>query len=331
MKKSLLIVATLFASVAVNAQIAAVDGSAIGLQEKGDADNFTDVKAGTTVVTVAGVEVKAAFDEPYQIVGANAPKVNDKNYDTVTFGDETVNVKKGIQGKNNPNSADGANPGGTQKLNEETQKMEITAKVAVPVSGAAFSFKAPASWSVEVPHYCYVIHKASSNKNYWVFEDTYAIGYHFAQATDGAGQLPSVYSYDLPVDANNYFDADNSVIDWAENYYLGDKKTADVKANGLGIIKFEVYGGSEYIFGAGGSKMTLAAIAFDEEGITKVAISQSEAAADPIVLQEAGESGIAAVAAAKAENGRMFNLAGQEVSKNFKGIVVVNGKKFMNK
>lgn len=44
-----------------------------------------------------------------------------------------------------------------------------------------------------------------------------------------------------------------------------------------------------------------------------------------------GADGISAVAAAKAENARMFNLAGQEVGKNFKGIVVVNGKKFMNK
>ena len=34
---------------------------------------------------------------------------------------------------------------------------------------------------------------------------------------------------------------------------------------------------------------------------------------------------------AKAQNGKMFNLAGQEVSKNFKGIVIINGKKYMVK
>ena len=37
------------------------------------------------------------------------------------------------------------------------------------------------------------------------------------------------------------------------------------------------------------------------------------------------------VESVKAENGSMFNLAGQRVGKDFKGIVLVNGKKFMNK
>ena len=42
-------------------------------------------------------------------------------------------------------------------------------------------------------------------------------------------------------------------------------------------------------------------------------------------------AGIENVAVKAAQNGRIFNLAGQEVSKNFKGIVVKNGKKYMNK
>lgn len=42
-------------------------------------------------------------------------------------------------------------------------------------------------------------------------------------------------------------------------------------------------------------------------------------------------SGIQNVTAKAANNGRIYNLAGQEVSKNFKGIVVKNGKKYMNK
>jgi hypothetical protein len=60
--------------------------------------------------------------------------------------------------------------------------------------------------------------------------------------------------------------------------------------------------------------------------------TDSEAPKDAFTIYTAGADGIANVAAtAKAENARMFNLAGQEVGKNFKGIVVVNGKKFMNK
>lgn len=42
-------------------------------------------------------------------------------------------------------------------------------------------------------------------------------------------------------------------------------------------------------------------------------------------------SGIQNVTAKAVQNGRIYNLAGQEVSKNFKGIVVKNGKKFMTK
>lgn len=42
-------------------------------------------------------------------------------------------------------------------------------------------------------------------------------------------------------------------------------------------------------------------------------------------------TGIENVAVKAAQNGRIYNLAGQEVSKNFKGIVIKNGKKYMNK
>jgi hypothetical protein len=45
----------------------------------------------------------------------------------------------------------------------------------------------------------------------------------------------------------------------------------------------------------------------------------------------ANTTGIENVAVKAAQNGRIYNLAGQEVGKNFKGIVVKNGKKFMTK
>ena len=42
-------------------------------------------------------------------------------------------------------------------------------------------------------------------------------------------------------------------------------------------------------------------------------------------------SGIANITAAKAENGVRYNLAGQKVNAGYKGVVIVNGKKFMQK
>ena len=42
-------------------------------------------------------------------------------------------------------------------------------------------------------------------------------------------------------------------------------------------------------------------------------------------------TGIHTIEAASAANGAMFNLAGQRVDKSYKGIVIVNGKKYLNK
>jgi hypothetical protein len=42
-------------------------------------------------------------------------------------------------------------------------------------------------------------------------------------------------------------------------------------------------------------------------------------------------TGISAVAAAKAENAVRYNVAGQMVTSSYKGLVIVNGKKMIQK
>jgi len=42
-------------------------------------------------------------------------------------------------------------------------------------------------------------------------------------------------------------------------------------------------------------------------------------------------SGIANITAAKAENGVRYNLAGQKVNAGYKGVVIMNGKKMLQK
>ena len=42
-------------------------------------------------------------------------------------------------------------------------------------------------------------------------------------------------------------------------------------------------------------------------------------------------TGIATLKTANANNGAIFNLAGQKVGKDFKGIVIINGRKFVVK
>jgi len=51
----------------------------------------------------------------------------------------------------------------------------------------------------------------------------------------------------------------------------------------------------------------------------------------PIKLFFADAANISSVKATKAESNVIYNLSGQQVDKNFKGIVIKNGKKFMNK
>ena len=51
-----------------------------------------------------------------------------------------------------------------------------------------------------------------------------------------------------------------------------------------------------------------------------------------IEVTESEDTGIADIKAAKGLNdSRLFNLAGQQVSKNYKGVVIMNGKKLINK
>ena len=50
-----------------------------------------------------------------------------------------------------------------------------------------------------------------------------------------------------------------------------------------------------------------------------------------VELYEVEGTGINNVNAAKAENGVMYNLAGQKVNNGYKGVVIMNGKKMLNK
>ena len=46
---------------------------------------------------------------------------------------------------------------------------------------------------------------------------------------------------------------------------------------------------------------------------------------------EGGETGVKAVKTVQNSNAAIYNLAGQKVNNDFKGIVVKDGKKFVNK
>ena len=83
---------------------------------------------------------------------------------------------------------------------------------------------------------------------------------------------------------------------------------ADVYA----ALAYDVEPGNTYFFWVSGSKIMLCGLAFDVTG--------------------GGQTGINDAVAAKADvNAPIYNLAGQRVNANFKGIAIQNGKKFIAK
>ena len=59
--------------------------------------------------------------------------------------------------------------------------------------------------------------------------------------------------------------------------------------------------------------------------------SFSSSAVNVKVIDLSGTDGIETVKASKAFDGAIYNLAGQKVNANYKGVVIQNGKKFIQK
>ena len=106
----------------------------------------------------------------------------------------------------------------------------------------------------------------------------------------------------------------------------------DGKGAGTCAIKFQVFEGLDYDVLATGSKMTLAGFVFDTTGDATITLEDDDT---NITLLENGhlpgaETAVKAVKAV-AEDGAAYNAAGQQVSASFKGLVIKNGKKFIQK
>ena len=243
----------------------------------------------------------------------------------VDFNVGGTDMKGGLQGGSNPKDADGGVPATTLKA---------------PASGAFFQ------WEAKKDGFLYIIHKASSNKAYTVFEEGTAIGYTFAAAGDAASKLGATYQFTLKGEGE--INEIKTPIEFAEQEYLKvadpdfyasnwEDKTADdgtvskawipLKVNGLGVIVFPVLKDLKYIFNANGSKLTLGGIAFSEADDVTVKTT------DGTTIYAGG--GATAIQGAKvvtvAADGAIYNLAGQKVSASYKGIVIKDGKKYIQK
>lgn len=291
MKKILLSAVALVAAMSVNAQEFAPFTSAaaekVGFVADGDG-NYAKIAVKGGTVLVETESVTCTLAYDQSECGRTGLSKNDVQINGTDFGSET-----GIQGNDNgPGTAASA---GTY-----------------PENACMYKF------TIKNDGYLYVFHKASANKNYVVFESKLRIPYVYSAADGGAYDLNTVAgaidnSLGYPIIANDY------AIGQAQTY-AGEGLGA-----GTCVIKFPVYAGVEYDALATGSKMTFAGFYFDLTGDATIT-------AGDVVLLDAGQipsSDPAAIQSVKAnaQNGVIYNLAGQKVDASYKGVVIQNGKK----
>lgn len=335
MKKNLLFCIALAISCAAGAQeYATVDTTVLkGLGATSQKIKVA-VPAGTQFAATDNVTLTTAYADQYQFLGVDGPKIDNTSYHTFTIGNAEISGN-GLQGSTN-STRNGANSANTS---------------VAPDAGAVLKF------DVKKDGYLYILHKASSNKQYEVSEGSGAdasgyqtIGYQFAGSDAGNTALGTAYGYilnggQLSGEDQNYGHLPVGYsIQWPEVYFTGDQASA-IKTTGLSVIKFPVYAKLSYLVNACGSKMTLLGFYFDTTGDATIAISNG--VSNNITLMTAGVPAnaktIDAIAAyagqlaniknivttsAQAKD-LIYNLAGQRVNKSYKGIVINNRKKYI--
>jgi hypothetical protein len=316
MKKILLSVVAMAFAMNASAQVesAFIDKDAVfaGIEEsvwtddKGKEQKGFPVQAGHFLCSSENVTMKIAYEENGKVTALAGSSDNAHN---VKIGDQIYQATTGVTGNANPSCT----------------------TTEAPTSGFVIQF------DVKKDGYIYAICKLSSNKPYYVWEGkatqgemlvAYSLTMHMLDETTPIG--PEL-NYTLPADEDGYFDAsaadaekyaDGTVLRWPEKIVLG-AEAADVKKNGLGIIKFPVYADAEtYLLHATGSKVSIDGFVFSPEELEMKVVTDAELD-DP--------AGIATVKNEASQNGAIYNVAGQQVDKNYKGLVIKNGKKMLQK
>ena len=231
-----------------SAKLASLNGGPIGTK------SYTQntITAGTTLLNGTKMKVTVPFDQTFQWVSATQPNGAHKS---IQIGSETISMLQGMQGMANPKDADGQNPCNT---------------LLAPTQGAAFAIEAKANgWIV-------VLHKGSSNKQYFVFENGSPLGYKQGLMTYANPSLGDngLLEYQLTGDQEyNYLTAGILLANTGFNKiamiedYFNDTLTSGIaweqyRQNGVAAIAFPAYIGCNYLVGGAGTRMTAAAIVF---------------------------------------------------------------------
>lgn len=299
MKKFLLSAAALVAAMSMNAQVFQMVGADHGLTSEASA-----VEAGKAWGTIDGaLDITNAFANDHKIVDC-------KNHDYIKVlidGNEILTTG-GVQGSGNPVDEDGTN-------------CALSLKPAV--SGAVIQLDAKKDGFV------YIVAKLSTNKQYVVFEEGSAMGYKIAMEVEDARIPSNVLNLEVKGEGEyNYIPASVSTLNggtgikWVIREYLNDAE-ATTAGNGLGVIYFPVAKDCKYLAHATGSKISWSGIYFSENEAASIKVAKEDGTDFSILADPASVNTIKA----DAQNGAIFNVAGQKVGANYKGLVIKNGKK----
>ncbi len=311
MKKFLLCVFALFAAMTMNAQsleICTIDGEVIyDFPYDTEASKY-DVPAGTVLGTTDHVTCTNLYEDLFGTTSLS--------FGLVIAGNEVSKVS-GLQGNTNG-------------------PLTATSDGTYPEQGCIYQFET----SADCPDgYLYLIHKASYNKNYVVYEEQDRIPYFFSMYDSSAG----IYgSYDL-------MDVEGAVT-WSDKFqeYLVtegysiqqpqvyDTNLAAATSSSVSVIKFPVVADVRYLAFATGSKMSLGYFIYSDTDIEIKTTSTSEDNPYEITLCEGNDdipTGISEITTSAPidDNAPIYNVAGMQVTKTAKGILIQDGKKFINK
>ena len=316
MKKILLSVIALTAAVSVNAQELGpvtktiTDAIFTGdptVKAKDTDDKFTlwPTAAGIQFGATESVVCKNLYADNAKATGLSK---NDLKVNGVDFGSET-----GVQGNTN-------GPGSAASAGE------------YPTQGWIMTF------DVKADGYLYVIHKGSNNKNYVVWEQELRIPYAMSMICE-SDDAKYIASFDLATQ-DTLLVTEEGITTVIAGKAIKQPKDYNAKIDvqkggkytgGTAVIKFPVYANCKYDVHATGSKITYAGFIFSEK--------------DDVVITSEGEdykytffddlngnpTAISTVKAAVENNAAIYNVAGQQVSKDYKGLVIKNGKKMIQK
>ena len=285
-------------SSAGNAQVFKVSAEANGI-----GSDAVDVEAGKVWGSIEGViDISNPFATQHKAVDC---KNNDFN--KVVIDGNEIETKDGVQGQDNPKDADGGNSA-------------VTFKEAT--GGAVIQIDAKKNGWV------YIVAKLSTNKQYVVFEEGAPIGYKIAMENTDERVKDGVLNLEIKGEGeynNLTLDKYPNGLMWVIREYLGNAE-AETAGNGLGVFYFPVAEGCKYYAHATGSKISWSGICFSETEAKTVTV-EGDGISKTLVGAGTGINSVKSVVTDSA----IYNLAGQKVNASYKGVVIQNGKKFLQK